>query len=381
MGAYQIEILNNSLTRVAVIRNTPELDKAGYWLMFTSRLSAWGECRFRVGTKDPLFTATGDIFKPFKYHVRIKRFGVVVWQGVIVDNPHRTRNYVEILAYEYLYLLDRVPVRHDAADGAGAENYRALRSGTIASFITAMLVEAKTDMGAPITNMTTGTIDNPSFPADFKDANGTALTGTWTFSDAFQMKFDYQSVYYVIEQLANVAQFDFELTKDFQFNFRTRLGSNKRELVFRYGTRGNIEDYDAPRSGKGMANYITAIAADNEANILHVDEMDTASVGEYGKIWAPAAYADVKNINVLRTRVREELRYSKDPAPEIHAFVDPRKSYPLGQYVVGDTVTYDIQDHVISVREARRIVGIDVKVHTTGKEQVRHVTNIPRDGQ
>ena len=56
------------------------------------------------------------------------------------------------------------------------------------------------------------------------------------------------------------------------------------------------------------------------------------------------------------------------------------RAYPLGVYGLGDTVTLRIRDGIIDVDQVRRIVGINVKVHTTGKESIRLITNKPKEG-
>lgn len=382
--SYQVDILYRDLTYKATIRNLAPLDGGKHFLEYDHELSAVGKCRFRIGTKDPILTSEGNILTPFKYHVRVKRFGTVVWQGVIVKNPSRNHNYIEVEARTYLYLLDRINIRHDNPDGNGGENYLTLKTGTMASTIQTMLTNAKADMGAPLTSLSIGTINNPNFPADFKDITGAALSGVWTFSNNFQLKFDYRSVLYCIQMLAVYGNFDFEVTDDMVFNFKSYIGNKQPQLVFKYHRdrpeANSIKDYDAPLDGEQMANFLQGVAADNNNLILHGDQSDTASIAEYGKIEGVAAYGDVKNINLLNTRLRQELVQVKTPDPEIHVQPNDR-AYPLGQYGLGDTVTIDIQDGIISSYSQRRIVGLKVKVHLTGAEDITLVTNKPRDDQ
>lgn len=379
---YTVEILSSSLTYKATVHNLVPLDKSGNFLEYTQKLSDWGICRFRIGTKDPLLASEGDILKPFQYHVRVKRAGVTVWQGAIVRNPYRTRNFIEVEARTYLYLLSRVLVKHDPADGNSGENYRTFKSGFIPTVITTLLGEVTgTQWGSTLlSSLTAGTLDFPQFPADFKDSNGTALSGTWVFSDTFQLKFDYRDFLYVLQLLAAYSNFDFEVTNSFVLNFQKFLGNRKPELVFTYGNMGQIQDYNTPLDGDTQANHLTGIAADNASTILTAEEQDATSINTYGKIMSVAAYSDVKNINLLRTRLREELTQIKNPDPEIHITLNDR-AYPLGQYGIGDIVTINIQDHVISVNQQRRIVGINIKVDLTGNEEIRLITNKPREGQ
>lgn len=378
--AYQIEILNKSGGFVAPIRNTAALDKSGQWLRITKKLSDWGTCRFRVSTKDPIFTTEGDILTPWKYHVRVRRDGVTIWQGVIIKNLSRTKYHIDVEARTYLYMLDRVLIRHDASDGKGSENYRTLRAGTLAASIQTLVSEATTDMGVAMTSLTAGTIDNPNFPADFKDSTGTTLSGAWTWSDTFQYKFDYRSLLFVLKVLGGFANFDFEVTNSFVLNFKSYIGNKQPELKFFYGEFGNIRDYDTPLDGEGMANFIQAVAADNDFNIIHAEASDQASINEYGKIPVVAAYVDVKNTNLLISRSREELNLVKTPGAEVHLVLN-NKAFPIGQWDVGDTVTVEIKDHVINVSEQRRIVGYEIDVEANMEETVRLITNKPRDTQ
>jgi hypothetical protein len=377
---YQVDILDSSLNFKATVRTLVALDNVGTILEYTRKLSDFGQCRFRVGTQDPLFTSEGDLFTPFAHHVRIRRGGVTVWQGVIVKNPQRNIHYVEVVAYTYLYLLSRTLIRHDAASSQGAENYLTLKSGTLASQVQTLITNAAADGATTLSTMTNGTVNNPTFPADFKDSAGTALSGSWTFSDTFQLKFDYRDVLYCLQTLGVYANYDFELTDGLVFNFKSFIGNKQPNLVFYYGTHGNIEDFNAVYDGNKMANFLQGVAADNDFNILHAEQSSSSSIATYGKLAAVAAYADVKNVNLLLSRLRQELDQVSTPNPEIHLVLNEH-AYPLGQYGIGDTVTVRISHGLISIDAVRRIVGIDVKVNETGKDSIRLITNLPRDTQ
>jgi len=378
---YQIDILDKNQDYVATVRNTPELDKTGTFLSYTTRLSNIGKCKFRIGKLDPLLQTEGDFLQPFQNHVRIRRAGTTVWQGVIVKNPQRNKRFIEVEAYTYLYLLSRVLIRHDPSDGHGSENYRILNNGTMAIYIQTFLDECKVDMGLPLANLTYGTIDNPNFPADYRDDTGAALTGSWTFSPNFTVKYDYRDLLYVLTTLAMYCNFDFEITPAMQFNFKQYIGNKQSGMKFTYGEHGNIDDYNAPLDGDAMANYLWGIAADNQSLIIHAGPIsDEASVAKYGRIAALAAYGDVKNVNLLTSRIRGEITQVKTPDPEIHFFTN-NKAYPLGRYAIGDTVAVQIKDGPNNVDTLRRIVGIDVQVNLTGDENIRVITNKPREDQ
>lgn len=389
--AYRVEILTKDLVPITEVKDLAPLTN-GNVLEYTNRLSNSGMCKFRVGTKDPLLTLHGNILKPYANHVRVWRGRSVVWQGVIINSPHRTPSYIEIEAHTYLYLLDKALVKHDAADGSGADNFRTFKAGTMDAAITAVLNETKTNIGGSnvLTNLAIGTVENPVFPAGYTKLDGTSLAGqAWTFSDEFQLKFDFRTVLYMLQSFGAYSVADFEIAATtnpttgattLTFNFKKYIGNKQPQLTFAYGGTGAIEHYDVPYDGKGMANEILGVAADTSFNILKETQTDTASVALYGKIQTVAAFADAKNLNVLRSRMKEDLVFSALPDDEIHVTLNER-AYPLGQYGLGDSVTLDIRDHVIQVNAIRRITGIDVAVHNTGRETIVLLTNIPRDTQ
>lgn len=379
---YQIEILDRNRNLVAPIQVLAPINSSQDTIFFTYRLSNWGQLKFRVGTKDPIFDAAGDVLEPHKYHVRLKRSGSVIWQGVIVKNPERNRRYVEVVAYGYLFLLNKILIRHDASvtAGDGLDNYRTFNSGTMATAIQTLLTDAIADVGSgPITSITTGTIENPDFPANYTRADNSALTGAWTFSSDMTLQYDYRSVFYVINSMAMYPACDFELTKDLVFNFKQFIGNKQPTLSFNYGEFGNVLDYNLPRDGDRMANSLMGVAADFGNQILHIEENDNVSQGVYGKIQDVAAYIDVKNKNALRSRLTEELRLISVPDSELQLTLNDR-AYPLGQIGVGDIVRVTIDDHVVSFDQQRRIVGINVSVSNNGSDKIVLMTNKPKEG-
>lgn len=379
---YQIEILDRNRNLVAPIQVLAPINSSQDTIFFTYRLSNWGQLKFRVGTKDPIFDAAGDVLEPHKYHVRLKRYGSVIWQGVIVKNPDRNRRYVEVVAYGYLFLLNKILIRHDASvtAGDGLDNYRTFKTGTMATAIQGLLTDAIADVGSgPITSITTGTIENPDFPANYTKADNTPLTGTWTFSSDMTLQYDYRSVFYVINSMAMYPACDFELTKDLVFNFKQFIGNKQPTLSFTYGEFGNVLDYNLPRDGDRMANSLIGVAADFGNQILHIEENDNVSQGTYGKIQDVAAYIDVKNKNALRSRLTEELRLISVPDSELQLTLNDR-AYPLGQIGIGDIVRVKIDDHVVSFDQQRRIVGINVSVSNNGSDKIVLMTNKPKEG-
>lgn len=385
MTTTVVEILDKSLTKVGEIKNLYPLNKQGMILRYSKELSDYGQCTFRVRSNDPLFTDLGDILIPHTYNVRIKRGGTTVWQGVIVDNPQRTKYFVEVTAYQYLYYLDKILIRRSSnnpATGNADDLYRIFDSGTMSSAISTLITQAASDFGSPhpLSALTTGTIDNPNYPLGFTDSNGVSKTGAWNFSSTVQLQYDFHTPYYVINQFGVYTHCDFEITDSLVFNYETFLGNKQNSIVFNYGnnSKGNIVDYNVPRLGKRMVNDVWGVATDVNGTIYHLDQSDSASIKAYGKLEAVNGYKDVNDKNFLSQRVKEDLFFTKDfDSAPINILVDER-GYPLGQYDVGDIVTIVIKDNIIDYNQRRRIVGVTVNLHSTGRELTTIQTNEAR---
>lgn len=393
---YVVEILDNKLQPITRIKGFYPLANDKHYLEYSQKLSDVGVARFRVSTKDPIFSpvgGTGDIFQPWFNHVRITRQGIIVWQGVIVRNPHQTKLYVEVEARTYLYWLNKVLVNHDTSvtAGDGLDNYRTFKTGTMGQAVTQIIQEArqKFPAGHPMATIQVGAIENPSFPANYVKADGvTQLTGPWTFSSDLTLQFDYKSILYVLTSLGIYGQCDFELVPTFDaqnnmtltFNFKVFLGNKQPNVMFEYGTYGTIADYDIPRDGVRMANDITGIAVDPDGKVLHANAPDIASVNKYGDLQDVAAYGDVKSINALKSRLVETQRIVSVPTAAINVDLND-KAYPLGMYGIGDIVTIKIRDHFIAINEVRRVVAFKVVSFVTGEEQISLSTNVPRSTQ
>lgn len=381
-----VEILNNDLEKIAEVRALYPLNEAGTVLRYSKELSDYGECRFRVATKDPFLTQFGDILIPHAYHIRIKRGGTTVWSGAIIDNPERNKNYVEVRGAEYDFYLDKVLIRRDAESvaGDGKNNYRTFNSGTMKTNVTTLMNNAKTDWGSdhPLSGLvvSSSNIENPDYPQGFVNASGSPLTGGWTFSSFVLLQFDYHTVYYVLKAFGVYANCDFEIDENLNFYFKKFIGTKRLGVTFEYGPRGNVVDYDSPRLGKRMVNDVWGIAADNAGRVLHINQRDENSIQTYGLLQGADAYADVKDKNFLKTRVKEGLQFTKSPDESPVNVVLDEKGYPLGQYNIGDIVTVRIKDHVINFDQPRRVVGITVNLHNTGRELVNVQTNKPKPG-
>lgn len=380
-----VEVLNLSLNKVAEIKNLYPINERGMVLRYSKELSDYGQCLFRVSTKDPFLTEFGDILEPHKYHIRIKRGGTTVWSGAIIDNTERNKNFIEVRGAEYDYYFDKVLIRRDAETiaGDGKNNYRTFSSGTMAAAVTDLVTKAKTDFGSnhPLSTLTinSGNIDNPNYPDGFLNENGAPLTGGWNFSSYVTLQFDYHSVYYVLKAFGVYANSDFEVDEDLNFYFKDFYGRKQTGVTFEYGTRGNIVDYNSPRLGRRMVNDLWAIAAETDGDILHVNQRDETSIQNYGLLQGADAYADVKDMNFLKTRASESLQFTKTPDDSPINVILNEKAYPLGLYDIGDIVTVKVKDHVINYNQPRRIVGISVDLHNTGRELTTVQTNRPRD--
>jgi hypothetical protein len=380
-----VEILNLSLSKVAEIKNLYPINNKGMILRYSKELSDYGSATFRVSTKDPFLTQFGDVIKPHVNHVRIRRGGTIVWSGAIVDNPQRNKNFIEITAVEYDFYLDKVLIRRDAETvaGDGKNNYRTFKSGTMAAAVTTLVTDAKTDFTAnhPMSSLTisAANIENPDYPPNFADQNGVALTGGWTFTDFINLQFDYHTVYYVLKAFGVYTNSDFEIDSNLNFYFKKFIGNKQTNVVFQYGTFGNVVDYNAPRLGHRMVNDYWGIAADTDGKVLHANQRDTVSFNTYGLLQAPVAYADVKDLNILKSRINEELQFLKSPDDSPVNVLLNEKAYPLGQFNIGDIVTVKIKDSIIDYNQPRRIVGITVTLHNTGREMIVTQTNKPRE--
>lgn len=376
---YIVEILDSALQPITRLAAFVPLNGSGDILEYTNQLSNVGSCRFRIATLDPIFKTYPNLLSPWSNHIRITRNGAVAWQGFIYNSPHRNRRYIEVQGATYLEEFRKTLVRHGAPQPDGTDT-RQFDSGTIASVLTTILNEAKANAtGRKIQSMTLGQIDNPAFPPGFTDINRHDISGQpWTFSSDFFLRFDFKDLLYVVNALAMYSKYDFNLDSNLVFTFVKRIGSDKPELVFEFAQYGMIEDFNAPLDGKNQTNHILALAADNDTKLLKLDvPRDQASIDKYGILDGVAAFADAKNINVLQSRLSEQLRLDSTPDAELSVQLNER-AYPLGQYILGDNATFRVNYGGIHYDGLRQIVGVTTKLHNVGKETITLKTNKPR---
>jgi hypothetical protein len=389
MAKYTLNILDNQRNVITRVTNFMPLSTTDdVWLDMTRTLSSWGTCKFRVGTKDPLFRALGDILQPYQNHVQVLRDGNEFWQGVIVQNAQRTRYFVEVEARTYSWLLNKLMIVHDPDDGTGdgLDNYTTLNSGTMSNAVQTILTKALAKVqGAnlntanALSQLTLGEIDNPVFASTTVDNNGNPVSGPFTFNAIWNtVQFDYRTVYYVMASLGILGVCDFEITDQLVFNFKVFLGNNNPGLVLSYGENGQIEDYNVPFDGTNQATRLYGIAATVDGTILH-DQVDAPDNGidTYGLLEEVAAYSDLKNDAAVTVRITEDLSLIDTPEKEVQVTLK-QNSAEVGSFGVGDIITIQINDNVTQINDPRRIVQIDTKVAVTGKEIIKITTNPPK---
>jgi len=381
----KIEILDKDRNKLAEVLTPYPLDKGENILRYSKELSDYGSCKFRISSFDPLLTQYGDIIQPHKNHIRIKRNGVTVWQGAIVDNSKRTKDYIEIVAVEYLFYLGRKLVHRTSPDVNGTANiYRTFDSGTMAAAVTAMINETITDWAASHTlkGLTVGTMENPNYPPNTMDSNKNKLTGPWAFSKTLMLQYDFHTVLYILKAFGIYTYADFYIDNNLVFNFKKFVGNDKHyDVNFTYGPQGNIYDYNLPRFGQRMVNHLTGIATDTNGVVLHYDQSDETSKSNYGLMEGVAAYSDVKQQNILNARTQAELPLISSPDETNVSVVLNERGFPLGLYDIGDIVTIKVKNRSVNFSDIRRIVGISVTLHSTGREMTVVQTNKPLPGQ
>lgn len=393
MSKTQIEILDSDLNEVAIIKTLYPLDAQGTVLRYSKELSDYGQANFRISSYDPIFTNTGDILTPLAYHVRIRRDAVVVWQGAIIENPKRTKDFVEVIAAEYLWYLDKILVNRTSdnpATGAADKVYRIFNSGTMAAAVTAIMTETVARYASTnhlLTLLTVGEIENPDYPPNMTDGNNppNALSGPWEFGDgvsAPEMTFDFHSILYILKSFGAYSYADFNIDENLNFNFYSFLGNDRHyDVNFIYGERGNAVDFNITRLGQQMVNDLWGIASDNNGQILHEDQSNLDSIQTYGLLEAVAAYSDIKDQATLNARVIAELPLIDTPDSSANTLVLSEKAYPLGVYDIGDIVTTKVDHIAVQYEEISRVVGITVSLNSTGRELTTVQTNRPRPGE
>jgi hypothetical protein len=413
-ATHTIEILNIAMTKVCQILTPFPLDSAGTIIQYSKELSDYGTAKFRISAYDTLFAQFGNFIQPHAFHVRIRRQGIIVWQGAIIEVTANNKEYVEVLAAEYLWYLEKKLVHRSSVDpitGTSDGIYRIFQSGTMAAAVTAIMTESIADWanyptqviengqqqnitvqaaGHILAQMTLGEIDNPNYPPNVTDGNGNAISGAWNFvtlgtaTGGFTLQYDFTSILYILKAFAAYTYADFQIvysaaTRGLVFNFLDFLGNNRQYQVnFTFGDRGNILNYNVPQYGQRMVNAIVGVATDDNGVILFYDQSDQDSIANYGLIEGVAAFSDIKSQSVLNARIQAELPLVSTPDDTAMSItLNEKTNYPLGQFDIGDIVNINIQNKSIDFDEPRRIVGISVSVNNTGRETTVVQTNKP----
>lgn len=383
----RIEILDSNLNLITWLKSPYELDGSGTILKYSKELSDFGTCTFRVSSYDSVFTERGDIFIPHSFHVRIRRNGTVVWQGAIIENSRRTKDYIEIVAAEYLWYLNKILVTRSSNNPATNQAdgiYRIFNSGTMASAVTAIMNETIAKFASTnhaLASLTLGTVQNPNYPPNMTNANGDALSGSWLFGDgtaAPELTFDFHSILYILKSFGVYTYADFNIDSNLNFNFESFLGNDHHyDVNFVWGKNGNTVDFNVTRLGQRMVNDLWGIAVDNQGQILHVEQSDQTSITNNGYLEQVAAYSDIKDQATLNARVQAELPLISTPDSSADTFVLSERAYPLGVYDIGDIITAKINHIAIQYNEIKRVVGLSVSLNSTGRELTTVQLNTP----
>jgi hypothetical protein len=390
---YDFWLLDNSLTRVTKLLSPYPLDATGTIMNFSNELDDFGQAKFRVSAYDTILTTYGDILAPHQNWLQIVKNGVIVWQGAIIENTKRTKDFIECIAAEPLWYLNKVLVDRsslDPATGTADNIYRIFDSGTMAAAVTAILNETiatfqANDQGHPLSSMTLGIVTNPNFPPNVTNANAppTALTGPWTFGNGItgpDLQFDFHTILYILKSFGAYSYSDFYIDENLVFNFIPFKGRDLTTVVdFTWGATGgtpsNLTDYNIPRFGQRMINHLYGIATDINGNVLHYDQTDNTSITTYGYIEGVAAYSDVKDQATLNARIQAELPLISTPDDTALTVTQSEKGNQLGVYSVGDIVAINVHNKSVDFQDSRRIVGISVQVNGTGREYINIQTN------
>lgn len=394
MTTTVVQILDSSLNHVADIKSLVPIDKAGNIVQYSKELSDFGQCKFRVSTYDPSIAALGDIVQPHRFHVRIMRGGVNVWQGAIVQNARRNKDFIEVTAVEYVWYLGKILINRTATDPNDSTSktniFRIFNSGTMAAAVTALMNEtiAKySGTGHALSSMTLGTIENPNYPPNMTNGTSpaTSLTGPWSFGNgvaAPMLTYDFHSVLYVLKSFGAYTHADFNIDSSLRFNFKSFLGSNKRyDVNFVFDRQGNVADFNITRLGQRQANILWGVAVDSGGRFLIQSQSDQASVTTNGILEDVVTYTDIKDQATLNARVLAELPFLSTASGSADTFVLNETSYPLGVYDIGDIITARVNHVGVTYNQVMRIVGITVNLHNTGTELTHVQLNTPQPWQ
>jgi hypothetical protein len=392
----EIQILNSNLTLLAKVKSPYPLNGQGTILQYSKELSDFGQCKFRLSSYDTMFTTVGDIVKPHANHIRIVRNGLTVWQGAIIENSSRTKDYIEVVAATYEWYLGKKLINRSSnnpATGTADGIYRifssravdnASPSTTMGAAVTALMNETITSFAGTnhaLASLSLGVVENPNYPPNMTNANNDKLTGPWSFGDGLtgpMLTYDFHSVLYVLKSFGAYSYADFNIDAGMAFNFKKFMGNdNHTDVNFRWGEQGNIVDFNITRLGQRQANDLWGIAVNPDGVILHKEQTDEASKKVNGILEQVIPYSDIKDQATLNARTEAELPLISTADSSANNFVLSEKAYPLGVFDVGDIVTTSVNHVAIDYSGVDRIVGYSVSLNSTGRELTTIQTNVP----
>ena len=380
----EIQILDSNLDLITTVI-APFPLTGGNIVQYSKELSDYGQCTFRISSYDPQFATFGDILQPHANHVRIQRNNVTVWQGAIIENPRRTKDYVQVVAAEYLWYLSKKLVHRtsiDPATNTADGIYRIFNTAngatTMAAAVTAIMNETIADYQSTnhaLASMTLGEIDNPNYPPNITNAASppAALSGPWEFGDgtsAPSLTFDFHTILYILQQFGAYTYADFAIDNSRVFSFRSFLGNDLRDTVtLSWAENSDTVDFNLPRLGQRMVNQLYGIATDENGNVLHAQQSDQPSITTNGLLEGVAAYVDIKDQATLNARVQAELPMISTPDGAATAVTVDERALTPGIVSVGDVVNQSVQHRAVQYAQPRRVVGMTTVVYNTGHEE------------
>lgn len=389
-----VEILDTNLNVVTQLRSElMAINKSGTILRYSKELSDFGKCQLRLSTYDPTLLNFGDITTPHQYHLRIRRDNVVIWQGAIIENTKRTKDYIDVLAVEYEWYLSKILINRNLDQNLVSPTstsdvavYRRFNSGTMASAVSTIMSEVEAKWSGTshlLAAISTGTVENPNYPPNMTDGNNPAkpLTGAWNFGDGVSaplLQYDFQTVLYVLKSFAAYTYADFYIDESLKFNFVKFQGNDRHyDVNFVWGRHGNAIDFNLPRLGQRQFNDLYGIASDANGKIYTYEQTDQTSIHNMGLLEGVAAYSDVKDQATLNARLQAELPLISNPEQTAVTFTLDGGAYPLGLYDIGDIVNTQVNHTAINYSATKRIVGISVDLNSTGRELTTVQLNTP----
>lgn len=352
---YKVEILDQSGNVQSVVKNLVSFTKDKQALKFNDYLSSYGTCNFRVKTLDPGFST--DYLEPYKYFIRIKRFKKTVWYGVITDAPSRTHEFVDIQARTLAFLFTKCEI----SPSDFTVLTRVFKTGTMGAAITTIFNEAKNRSSSPVASFTIGTIENP-----YK----LNTTTTYTFNDTDYLEMPYMSTMDFLSIVSDITNTDWEVTSGGVFNYRRKMG-RFRDISFKWGKYGNMRDYNIPISGSNKTNLLIGLAVNTAGKLIRHEATNAASIDTYKRLWGFKVFENANTQSILNALTKEELRV-RGTGVELKRYSVNEEALSLE---LGDEFVVDIQDNIISERETRRLVGLEVSVSDTGFEKFELITN------